>query len=89
MFKDLMSGNEVAKGKLEEYDYDDFLNLKYKLLLNTDYYAKENGIWIDKSSNLEYMKNKINEAEEITVVGIIKPKPESNITGSVYGEIRY
>ena len=89
MFKDLMSGNEVKKGEIEEYEYDDFLNLKYKLLLNTDYYAKENGIWVDKSANQEYMKNKINEAEEITVVGIIKPKPESNITGSVYGEICY
>ena len=89
MFKDLMSGNEVKKGEIEEYEYDDFLNLKYKLLLNTDYYAKENGIWVDKSANQEYMKNKINEAEEITVVGIIKPKPESNITGSVYGQICY
>ena len=89
MFKDLMSGNEVAEGKIEEYDYDDFLNLKYKLLLNTDYYNKENGIWIDKSGNQEYMKNKINEAEEVTVVGIIKPKPESNIAGSAYGEIGY
>ena len=89
MFKDLMSKKEVAKGKNEEYKYEDFLNLKYKLLLNTDYYAKENGIWIDKSSNQDYMKNKIAEAEDITVVGIIRPKPESNITGSVYGEICY
>ncbi|MBR1540578.1 MAG: ABC transporter ATP-binding protein/permease [Clostridia bacterium] len=89
MFKDLMSGKEVSKGEVEEYEYDDFMNLKYRLLLNTDYYAKENGIWVDKSNNQEYMKNKVEEAEEITVVGIIKPKPESNITGSVYGEICY
>ena len=89
MFKDLMSGNEVQAGEIEEYEYDDFVNLKYKLLLNTDYYAKENGIWVDKSGNSEYMKNKVDEAEEITVVGIIKPKPESNVAGSVYGEICY
>ena len=89
MFKDLMSGKQVAEGKIEEYDYNDFVGLKYKLLLNTDYYAKENGIWVDKSGNLDYMKNKINDAEDITVVGIIRPKPESNVAGSVYGEIGY
>jgi len=89
MFKDLMSGNEVKKGEIEEYQYSDFVGLKYKLLLNTDYYAKENGIWVDKSNNQEYMKNLVNEAEEITVVGIIKPKPEANISGTVYGEICY
>lgn len=89
MYKDLMSGKEVEKGKIEEFKYEDFINLKYKLLLNTDYYDKESGIWIDKSANFEYMKNKIKDAEEITVVGIIKPKKESNITGSVYGEICY
>ena len=89
MFKDLMSGNEISKGETEEYEYEDFVNLKYKLILNTDYYAKENGIWVDKSGNAEYMKNKIREAEEITVVGIIKPKPESNVAGSIYGEICY
>ncbi len=89
MFKDLMSGKEVAEGKIEEYDYNDFVGLKYKLLLNTDYYSKENGIWVDKSGNQDYMKNKVSEAEEITVVGIIKPKPESNVAGSVYGEIGY
>ncbi len=89
MFKNLMNGVPVEEGKIEEYDYNDFVDLKYKLLLNTDYYSKENGIWIDKSSNLEYMKNKISNAEDITVVGIIKPKPESNVQGSVYGEIGY
>ena len=89
MYQDLMNGKQVDEGKVEEYDYDDFLNLKYKLILNTDYYSKENGVWIDKSNNLDYMKNKIKEAEDIKVVGIIKPKPESNISGSVYGEICY
>ena len=89
MYEDLMNGKQVEKTESEVYEYEDFVNLKYKLLLNTDYYEKENGIWIDKSSNVEYMKNKINGAEDITVVGIIKPKPESNIVGSVYGQIGY
>ena len=89
MFKDLMSGNEVKKAEIEQYDYDDFVGLTYKLLLNTDYYQKENGIWVDKSNNKEYMREKIANAEDITVVGIIKPKPEANIAGSIYGEIGY
>ncbi len=89
MFKKLMNGEEIQKGKTEEYKIEDFVNLQFKLLLNTDYYQKENGIWVDKSNDAEYMKNVLENSETITVVGVIKPKQESNITTTSYGEIFY
>ena len=74
----------VEEGKkLEEnteptsYTYDELLNLSFKLLLNSDYYSKENGIWINKEDNNDYMKNKISEAEDIKIVGIIKQNEET------------
>jgi len=89
MFNSVMTGEVVEKTHTESYTYNDFLKLNFKVLLNTDYYEKENGIWVDKSSDLEYMKNKIESAEQIKIVGIIKPNEESNISGNTYGEIGY
>lgn len=86
--------NAVKKGeKVEEeeqtvYTYEDLLNLSFKLILNTDYYEKVNNMWIDKSDDEDYMKNKITNAESIKIVGIIKPNEESVAT-SISGAIGY
>ncbi len=51
--------------------------MSFKLILNTDYYSKENGLWIDKSDDSKYMKQKIKDAQSIKVVGIIKQNPDT------------
>ena len=84
----LQKGEEVAKQETTEYKYEDLLNLSYKLLLNTDFYQKNNGIWIDKSNDNGYMIEKLQNAEDVNVVGIIKPKEGSNIQKTA-GEIGY
>ena len=73
-----------ANGK-SSYKYEDLLNLSFKLILNSDYYQKENGLWLDKSDDDDYMKQKIEEAEEIKVVGIIKQNSESVATSMSEG----
>ena len=55
-------------------------NLSFKLILNSDYYEKQNGLWIDKSEDEDYMKNKIANAESIKVVGIIRQNEQSAAT---------
>lgn len=75
-FKKMTSGEEVDF-KETSYTYDELLNLSYKLVLNTDYYEKQGDIWIDKKDDTEFMKQLITSAEEIQVVGIIKPNEES------------
>ena len=79
-FKKMTNGEEV-NFENTSYTYDELLNLSYKLVLNTDYYQKQGNVWIDKKDDTTYMKNIINNAEEIKVVGIIKPNEES-ITSS-------
>lgn len=86
----------VERGeKIEEQDnttsyrYDDLLNLKFKLLLNSDYYKKENGIWLNKQEDEDYLKEKINEAENIKVVGIIKQNDQSVASTAVTSGIGY
>ena len=84
----IQKGEAVDKQDVISYSYDDLLNLSFKLLLNTDFYEKSNEVWIDKSKDENYMKNKIAQAESIKVVGIIRAKPESNIQ-ETSGEIGY
>ena len=70
------------------YNIDDLVGMKFKFLLNSDYYVKENGIWVDKRNNEEYMLELLNNAEQLTITGIIKPNKEA-IMASTTGGILY
>ena len=87
-FEKLANGEEIVTEQVS-FEYDELLNLTFKLLLNTDYYEKVNGIWVDKSNDEEYMKQKIEETEEIKVVGIIKPNENAVVTNSSVGGVLY
>ena len=77
---DMMQGKEIQEFEQTKYSYDDILNTNYKLVLNSDYYKKENGIWIDKSNDLLYVSELVNKGLDLNIVGIIKPKEGSNIS---------
>lgn len=80
-WKAVENGEEIQKEEQSTYTYDDLLNLSYKLILNSDYYQKQNGVWIDESDNENYMKDKIANAENIKIVGIIKQNEQSVASG--------
>ena len=71
------------------YSYDDLLKLQFKLLLNSDYYQKQNGLWVNKEDDDNYLKEKINNAETVKVVGIIKQNEQSAVSTSVTSGIGY
>lgn len=87
LLKKVVSGEEF-KSETTSYTYDDILNLSFKLVLNTDYYEKKSGIWINRSDDEKYMKKIVDNAEEIKIVGIIRPNPEAVVSSS-HGEIGY
>ena len=76
----IINGETIEKKETYTYDYDEIIGLKYKLLLNTDYYEKQNGIWIDKRNDKDYMKKLLDNAIDIEVVGIIKISEDSSAT---------
>ncbi len=84
----LINGEAVEELENTTYTYDELLGLSFKLLLNSDYYQKENGLWINKEDDDDYMKQKIADAESIKVVGIIKQNESSSAT-SMSGGIGY
>lgn len=71
------------------YSYEDLLNLQFKLLLNSDYYQKQNGLWVNKENDDNYLKEKINNAETVKIVGIIKQNEQSAVSTSVTSGIGY
>ncbi len=81
----LTKGEEVEEPENTTYTYDELLNLSFKLLLNSDYYQKENRLWVNKENDENYMKQKISDAESIKVVGIIKQNENSTATAMAGG----
>ena len=77
----VQNGETVEESESTSYTYDELLDLSFKLVLNSDYYEKENGLWVDKSEDEEYMKELLNNCENINVVGIIKQNEQSVATG--------
>ncbi|MBQ6477047.1 MAG: ABC transporter ATP-binding protein/permease [Bacilli bacterium] len=86
--------NKMAKGekvsfKNHSYNTDELVNLTFKLVLPTSLYEKKNGIWINQSDNKEYMKHILSDAEEIKIVGIVKPSTEKVADDRDYGLVGY
>lgn len=87
--KKIQSGEKVEENQeVVSYTFDELLNLKYKLVLNTDYYKKEGDIWINKSENVVYMKKLIEDAIELKVVGIVRQSEEA-VSSSIGGAVGY
>ncbi|MBO5176534.1 MAG: ABC transporter ATP-binding protein/permease [Lachnospiraceae bacterium] len=70
------------------FTYDELLNQTYKVVLNTDFYSynEELGLWEDFSESDTYLEKVLEDAMELKVVGIVRPKPDAvatSITGTV------
>lgn len=60
--------------------YDEILNVKFKLVDACDYYQYDGsyGLWRDKTDNESYMRDLINNGEDLSIVGIVQPKEDAN-----------
>ena len=86
----LIAGEKLEELKEESYSYDEILGLKYKILLNTDYYIKQGNSWITKKNDESFMKKKISEGIDVKIVGIVKSKDEATATSmGEWGVIGY
>ncbi len=81
--KDTIAGKETdIDTTIHEYTYDDFLGLRFKLLPSTDYYKEVDGKWQDMSKDELYLTEKLQQAEDITVVGILRPTTDAAATST-------
>ncbi len=73
---------------VQTYSYDDFLGQTFLLLPTTDHYENNDGIWADKSKDSLYMTAKLQQADTLTIVGILQPN-EDSVTAASAGVIGY
>ncbi len=87
MMKDIANGKKV-ESKSVSYEYEDILSQNYKLLVNTDYFVKEGNLWTDKSQDEAFVKEKLESAITLKIVGIIRPSENSTYSAEA-GAIGY
>ncbi len=87
MMNAILNGQEYEQPQ-HVYTYDELLNTTYKMVLAPDLYRKSDGVWQNMSDNANYMKNVVQNATELQIVGIVRPS-ESATAASVTGTIGY
>ena len=89
IIKAAMMGKEVDFPQ-ESWTYDEILNTSFKLVLPTDYYKYDSNSnkWNNMSENDSYMKVVLQNAEELKIVGIVKPSDDA-VSTSISGAIGY
>ena len=81
MVKQFSEEEEVTMPDTQiDVTYDDLLGMKFKLVNAADFYRydEEYGVWVDKSGDDEYMKEVVDNGEDLVIAGIVQPKPEAN-----------
>ena len=80
--------NKDYESKVQSWTYEDICNIRFRLLLNTDYYKRnaETGTYDSIRDNAELLEMAIRNAPELKIVGIVRPAPDSTasmISGSL------
>lgn len=70
------SGGSAAQSS---YSYEDVLGTTYKVVCAADYYAydSEYGVWVDKTENEAYLNQLVENGEDLTIVGVVRPAGDS------------
>ncbi|HIT45214.1 MAG TPA: ABC transporter ATP-binding protein/permease [Candidatus Aphodovivens excrementavium] len=70
----------TAPDDITDPSYDDILNVTFKLVNACDYYEydSEYSVWRDKTDNEDYMRQLVDNGEEVRIVGIVQPREDAN-----------
>lgn len=89
MMEKATKGEKIEGTAETSYTFDEILNLKFKLLINSDYFEKnEDGTWTDKTNDELFIQSRLENAEEIKVVGILRPA-DSSVNDQTSGFVCY
>lgn len=89
--KDHKEFEEIVKAVANEQEYEikesgdgctysDILNVKLKYLPSAELYEKDEtlGVWADKSSDENFVKDKLNNAKDLKIAGIVQKKKDAD-----------
>ena len=87
LFTELMQGHAIESEDME-FTYDELMGLRFRLMVNTDYFEKQDGKWVDHRSDESFLRAQLENAMEIKVVGILRPA-EGTVATSVTSGVGY
>lgn len=69
------------------YTYEDILGTTFKVVNRADYYQYDSQyqVWTDKTDNDEYMKELVQNGEDLKVVGVVQPAKDANAVSLTTG----
>ncbi len=91
MMSKIMAGEtfDIDTGDLS-FTYDELMSLSFRLLVPSDFYQKNSdGEYKDMTKDSEFMKNALENAPEIKVVGVVRPNGDSLVNSTNSGSIGY
>ena len=91
MMSVIANGSEFETATVDQFSYDEIMNMQFSLVLNYQYFQKDakTGLWNDYSTNSLFVKQLAeNEGLPIKIVGILRPDP-NNVMSTGTGSIGY
>ena len=63
-----------------DYSYEDLLGASFKLVNSSDYYQYDSQykVWTDKTDDSDYMRDLVEQGEDIRIVGVVQPSEDGN-----------
>lgn len=87
---DILAGNEPVVPELMVFSYDDLLNLKFKVVLPSDFFKKNSdGTYTDMSGDKDYLAKLVKDGIEVKVSAVIRPSENAYATPIQPGMIGY
>ena len=83
MVREFSNEEEVtAPSDSMSLDYDDLLGVTFKLVNATNFYQYDSDYNVrkDKTGDADYMRDAVNAGDDVHVVGVVKPKPETKVS---------
>lgn len=88
---DQLAGNEDVDTPDDtmSVSYDDLMGTTFKLVYGTDFYQYDDqyGVWRDKEDDADYMKGIVDNATDLKIAGIVRPREDataSALSGGLY-----
>ncbi len=72
--------NVDTPGDMGDYSYEDLLGASFKLVNSSDYYQYDSqyNVWTDKTDDSDYMRDLVEQGEDIRIVGVVQPSEDGN-----------
>ncbi len=88
MIQNFLEGEENGDApEFGAFKYSDILGMQFKLVNAYEFYEYDDefGVWTDKTDNESYMKEIVDDGEDMSIVGIVRPSEDATSSALTMG----